>query len=157
MFIHSSATLFLTQKLKRERDRLLTRVYVCLSSSYPPWSLFPSPCGSPLSSFFLFLFLPPSSLTSTSSSSSYLFLSLILSLPLALTARERGQVIPTRSFHFSHKWDNIVVECRGMLNSPLETYRLYIFIVAYTFQFLSVSLFSIRFLSDLKRDLSFPL
>lgn len=87
----------------------------------------------------------------------YLFLSLILSLPLALTARERGQVIPTRSFHFSHKWDNIVVECRGMLNSPLETYRLYIFIVAYTFQFLSVSLFSIRFLSDLKRDLSFPL
>lgn len=154
MFIHSSATLFLTQKLKRERDRILTRMYVCLSSSYPPWSLFPSPCGSQLSSFFLFPFLLPSSLISSSSFS--LSLS-ILSLPLALTARERGQVTPTRSFHFSPKWDNIVVECRGMLNSPLETYTLYIFIVAYTFQFLSVSLFSIRSLSDLKRDLSFPL
>lgn len=156
MFIHSSATLFLTQKLKRERDRILTRMYVCLSSSYPPWSLFPSPCGSQLSSFFLFPFLPPSSLISSSSFSLSLSLS-ILSLPLALTARERGQVIPTHSFHFSHKWDNIVVEYRGMLNSPLETYTLYIFIVAYTFQFLSVSLFSIRSLSDLKRDLSFPL
>ena len=155
MCIHSSATLFLTQKLKRERDRLLTRVYICLFPSYPPWSLFPSPCGSPLSSFFLFPFLAPSSLIS--SSSFYLFLSLILSLPLALTARERGQVIPTHSFRFFHKWDNIVVECRGMLNSPLETYRLYIFILAYTFQFLSVSLFSIRSLSDSKRDLSFPL
>lgn len=154
MFIHSSATLFLTQKLKRERDRILTRMYVCLSSSYPPWSLFPSPCGSQLSSFFLFPFLLPSSLISSSSFS--LSLS-ILSLPLALTARERGQVIPTRSFRFSPKWDNIVVEYRGMLNSPLETYTLYIFIVAYTFQFLSVSLFSIRSLSDLKRDLSFPL
>ena len=72
----------------------------------------------------------------------------IASLPLALTARERGQVIPTCSFNFSHKWDNIVVECRRMLNSPLETYCCLYFSI-------SLCLFYVGSLSDLKRDLSF--